>query len=317
MKKVLIVIVLLFVICTSFSCKKTHEYNEVYEEDGIQYIDYGKYPQTHISDSKIIAELDKITEVNSLGYYEYDGKEYAKIAATPHNVALRITYSDGSKIRENATEYFLVEPIKWCIISTNDQENELLSEYVLDTQKFQINQYYVEVIDEYIYNGKKTFYANNYERSTIRNYLNNVFLEKAFTSEEQRYIPRSTVDNGKNSNPLASSKYTHENTSDKVYLLCLSDIRNRTDAIKLTAKATDYAIAKGCFCQTENGDYYLNSEYWLRSYYYDWKNALNKCSVRTITITGKESVKMCNVSGCGVRPVLQMIKIKNEKDSNK
>ena len=76
MKKLLVVIVLLFVLCISFSCKnKKHEYNKVYKEDGIQYIDYGKFPQTHVSNSKTIKELDKITDTNSSGYYEYNGND--------------------------------------------------------------------------------------------------------------------------------------------------------------------------------------------------------------------------------------------------
>lgn len=309
MKKLLVVIVLLFVLCISFSCKnKKHEYNKVYKEDGIQYINYGKFPQTHVSNSKTIKELDKITDTNSSGYYEYNGNEYAKIEATPHNVALNTTYSDGKEITKNTTEYFLVEPIKWYITSTSSGKYTLLSEYVLDVQKFQISQNYCEENTDSNKNKVKYIYANNYVHSIVRDYLNNEFFNKAFTSKEQRKIITSHVDNSVNSSMYAdyNQKLVPVNSKDNIYLLCYKDIYDKTiDSTKLTAKVTDYAIARGCFFQTDNDRYYLNGEYWLRSIAYLHDQPLEYYWVSTVNVTGSLSKKSCDTTHCGVRPVMQ------------
>ena len=41
-------------------------------KDGKQYFNLGSYPQTHINDSALIEELNKLTTVNARGYYEYN-----------------------------------------------------------------------------------------------------------------------------------------------------------------------------------------------------------------------------------------------------
>ena len=40
---------------------------EIYEVDGIKYVNYGSYPQTHVGDATLIAELNKLTTTNSRG----------------------------------------------------------------------------------------------------------------------------------------------------------------------------------------------------------------------------------------------------------
>ena len=57
---------------------------EIYEIDGVKYVNYGSYPQTHVGDADLIAELNKLTTTNSRGYYEYNGNEYAKVTTTPY-----------------------------------------------------------------------------------------------------------------------------------------------------------------------------------------------------------------------------------------
>ena len=79
-------------------------------------------------------------------------------------------------------------------------------------------------------------YANNYEHSEIREYLNNAFYNTAFNDEEKSYIVTTTVDNSFESiygSYSANSGYTEDtfnyecrDTEDNVFLLSLSDVNN-------------------------------------------------------------------------------------------
>ena len=78
MKKILSLILCLFGMFLLVGCEANAE---IYEIDGVKYVNYGSYPQTHVGDTTLIAELNKLTETNDRGYYEYEGNEYAKIVA--------------------------------------------------------------------------------------------------------------------------------------------------------------------------------------------------------------------------------------------
>ena len=82
---------------------------EIYEVDGIKYVNYGSYPQTHVVDEALLLELNKLTAINDRGYYEYNGKEYAKVTAMPFRTGsyndsygntIYYEYSDGSRIQK-------------------------------------------------------------------------------------------------------------------------------------------------------------------------------------------------------------------------
>ena len=222
---------------------------EVYEENGYKYVNYGKYPQTHISDETLINELNKLTQTNSQGYYEYNEEEYYKIIATPFNYdASKYIYSDGTIVEYNTIEWFKVDPIKWRILSTNDSSVLVLSEYILDASCFYSEDDEIRTIDG------QTVYPNNYKYSDIRNFLNGEFLNKAFTMNQQNTLLTTEVDNSAGTTYSLSNEYVCENTYDKIYLLSYHDIintnygfcsdKNCYDPVR-QAKTTDYAKATG------------------------------------------------------------------------
>ena len=180
-----------------------------------EYYEFGKYPQTHVSDSNLIEELNKLTEVNENGYYVYNNEEYCKINATPI-VENELYYSDGTIVTKKA-EWFKVEPIKWIVKGTNT--------YTL---------YPMKLLDVAVYDS----YGNAYSKSQIRHYLNNDFLTTAFSKEEielllpvDQLITEVKVEG-------TSITTTVIGISDKVMLYsAMTNAENK--------ELTDYAIARG------------------------------------------------------------------------
>ena len=258
---------------------------EIYEIDGVKYVNYGSYPQTHVGDVSLIFELNKLTETNSRGYYEYNGKEYAKVTTKPcqygaytdfyGNTAYH-TYSDGSIIEKDIVEWFNVEPIKWRIISENaDGSYQLYSEYILDHISY-CGYEYLRNIDG------TDIYQNNYKYSNIRawlngyngtdykitDYTNKGFYDLAFKDNEKAAIVTIDVDNSASTTNSSTNQYACENTFDKIYLLSYKDIYNSSygfvDDSSRCAKVTDYGKANGVYWSISS-EYLDNSYYWLRS----------------------------------------------------
>ena len=264
---------------------------EIYEIDGVKYVNYGSYPQTHVGDADLIAELNKLTTTNSRGYYEYNGNEYAKVTTNPYNYGTTsstdkygnvqyytYTYSDGTTINRNVVEWFKVEPIKWRIIAENaDGSYELYSEYILDATRY-CDYEYVRSIDG------NDVYRNNYKYSNIRawlngyngtdykitDYTNKGFYNLAFKDNEKGAIVTKEVDNSASTTSSSTNSYACENTFDKIYLLSYKDVYNSnygfTNGVSRCAKVTDYAKAVGAYWNTSSANL-NNGYYWLRSPY--------------------------------------------------
>ena len=241
---------------------------EIYEIDGIKYVNYGSYPQTHVGDGVLIEALNELTETNDRGYYEYEGKEYAKV-----DVTLYLHISDGTAIEDSVTEWFIVQPIVWRIISENsDGSYQVYSEYLLDSTNFYNWEYTrnIDGVDIYPNNYKYSnvrAWLNGYD-DNVRNYTNKGFYDLAFKDSEQIAIITKEVDNSASTTNSSTNKYLSENTFDKIYLLSYQDLNNSnygfTDAESRKAKVTDYAKATGAYWNTssQNKDC---GYYWLRS----------------------------------------------------
>ena len=228
---------------------------EVFVENGITYLYYGKYPQTHVSNEALISQLNQLTITNSNGYYEYDGEEYTKLSANPYTSFY--TFADGTTVVSGTTYWFKVEPIKWRVLKTDNNEYMLLSEYLIDAK-----QYHNSTSTRTI-NGK-TIYANNYEYSDIRQWLNNDFYNIAFSSLEQQSIKTTLVDNSVSSTGYSEfNPYACKNTNDKLFLLSYKEAKN-TSTTTRKAKVTDYAVARGAYYDTSSS-YLRNGYWWLRS----------------------------------------------------
>ena len=250
-------------------------------------VEYGIYPQTHVSDSLLISSLNKLTDAESNGWYLYNNEYYAKLT-----LPYEITFDDGTTIPKRITCWFKCEPITWKILESKNGEYKLLSTVLLD-----VHCYYSSWEDRTI--DGKTIYPNNYKYSDIRSWLNNEFYNTAF-SLDNNYIQTTEVDNSASTtnysdyykeyirlinDPDTTYNYkeeliddfseentlTCENTNDKVYLLSYQDYCNESYGFSSNTarqcKTTDYARANGAYSNTSSS-YKNNGRYWTRSPFY-------------------------------------------------
>ena len=223
MKRLLNLFIVVLSFCFIFSCKSNEDSNEI---KYLGTMEFGMYPQTKVVDSLIITELNKITSTNSRGFIEYNNEYYVK-----------------------NTDYYLVEPITWEVVKKGGEKYLYASE-VLDSQVFMSDEYFK--VDIYSYLTKpgvpENTRANSYEYSDLRQWLNNTFLNVAFSDDEQSKM----------------IKYEYDGFSDLVYTLCSDDF---SLLINKALKPTDYAKI---LCDVYDGkdgkeEFIGYTLYWLRN----------------------------------------------------
>ena len=247
-----------------------------------EYIYIGKYPQTKITENEVISELEIINDTNELGYIEYNGNEYKEL--------------NGN--------YYLVEPIKWKILESNNNTYKIVSDVILDGAVFYENSLNNRTINNNI------IYPNNYEYSNIRAWLNGYdgssydvdnytgigFIDIAFTEVERNLINETLVDNSALSNGVAINEYACNNTLDKIYLLSYQDAYKYFEREEVQAKVTDYALSIGLYVYNGIGCF------WLRS-----PSVNNSNYVSCVYRYAYESNFSSNDSNPGARPVIEII----------
>lgn len=258
MKKVLLVFIFLLTFLSFVSCETQGTNNKK------DIITLGKYPQKEIIDASIINEL-KLLSPNELDRLEYNGNEYI--------------YVDD--------KYYELAPIEWEKIKIG-KETLYISTAILDAQVF-LKEEYVKVIgnSESIKPGVPSgTYSNDYVYSDLREWLNDNFLNYAFTKDEISTLSKVTIDG----------------LNDYIYTLSKEDTANLKT---VPSKVTDYAKAMGCDVFTE-ADGYINfvgnGFYWLRN-----PNEIHRYRVFAINPEGVvyEYVD-CYYNGIGVRPVIKL-----------
>ena len=145
------------------------------------------------------------------------------------------------------------EPIKWRVLSVNGNDAFLLADQNLDAKPY--NEKYTDV---------------TWATCTLRTWLNDTFLNTAFTLAEQAAIRNTTVVN--DDNPYYDTE-GGVNTTDKVYLLSIAEASNtaygfngefRTESETREAKNTAYAKECGAWTSAST-EYEGNGDWWLRS----------------------------------------------------
>ncbi|MCR4661525.1 MAG: DUF6273 domain-containing protein [Clostridia bacterium] len=212
-----------------------------------------------------------------------------------------VEFGSYPQIKQN--KGFISEPIKWKILDIQNGEALLLSEKVLDCIPYQ-SDYEQSLRDDKCItkanNAPKGTFANNYQYSQIRYWLNNNFLNKAFTKEEQSKILVTTVDNSASSTGYSSNIYVCNNTNDKVYILSVNEISGNKygfiSDLTRQKKGTDYAKTQGLKLDEEN-----NASYWLRSPNLEYSNSSAK--VFSDGCIDNDDVDYIR---CGVAPVIKI-----------
>ena len=199
---------------------------------------YGLYPQKNVNDPTLVSALNALTSPESNGWYLYHNEYYAKVSATP--LDSNCNFDNGTTIVSETTYWFKCEPITWNVLSNSDGYSFILSSVLLDAHCY-CNSTSNRTIDG------KTVYANNYEYSDIRTWLNNDFYNSAFALGNS-HIQTIFVDN------------SASNAEDKVSLESYANYISYS-TVSLCCKTTDWARARGAWYYANSGSCQYNGEY--------------------------------------------------------
>lgn len=255
------------------------------DEDGNEsstgdFVLFGSYPQTIKASDVTIDE----TDVDSKGYFlGSDEERYGKKNGNAYGQ--NYTFTDGTALDFSTYYYFKVEPIKWRIGKESNGQAIIASENILTSY---IPCY--QIIDGERTVDGETVYANNYEYSHIRAFLNsydgreynvsdysyhtanykyyqsNGFYYQAFSTEEKNYILTTTVDNRSITTDNSTNEYACNNTEDKIFALGYIEAvsYNQLPTTSGAKLVTDYARANGAYYSTSSSRL-GKGRWWLRS----------------------------------------------------
>lgn len=274
-------------ICTvNVSATKKHKTGDI--------IELGSYPQTLVSTPTLINALNQLS-INwvSYGYYVGEGKhgtmvksdymKYADVvyngekyrAVTFTNYRPYITYFPAEERWTNQKTYgytpnniywFKFNSIKWVVL--DPEEGLIVAKDVIDSQPYCNTVYLTNNV--YYSNVPNSLYINNYEASSIREWLNNDFYHTAFKKEEKDLIKTTKLDNSSYHSDY--SMFDSSSTNDKVFLPSYNDFSNVSYGFNSDVSAydnsrmgygTDYARCQGL----KIGNFYADNacNVWLRN----------------------------------------------------
>ena len=244
-----IILFLYIVLVILFFSFKVNRMNALLFNKYPETIEFGEYPQTRVEDEDLIKEIGKVKEKNSQGYYEYKGEQYALIFKRIEN-----------PFYYNYPNYYCykVEPIVWRVLEGKDGKVLIVSDMIIDAHR------YNKRFDE---RNEQGYYANHYQSSEIRAWLNDDFINSAFS--DQSRILTTELDVSWRSTGNNNNTYAYPTTYDKVFLLNKDEYQNEnyfSSDEDRRAKATDYAVGKG-LSRYEKKEYKDNACYWTLSPY--------------------------------------------------
>lgn len=333
-KKILsLVLAVIMIVCTvpmAYAEGNTYKVGDI--------IQFGSYPQSEVKDFALIAELGAKApswdEWTSYGYYwgignhvamqhdwmrytdiEYGGNIYRGVRFTDYRSVYTNDGSgefssnqDDNGYISNMTYWFRFEPLDWRIL--DPETGFVMCETIIDSQAYSNTSYYKKADDgsiTYFNDPDYENYANDYETSSIRKWLNEDFYNTAFTSSEKEEISTTTLNNYAQEY-LGEIIYRNE-TKDKIFLLSYEDTQNSDfgfiSHVNLIAQSSDYAECQGVYDAGPAYGYDQRSPWHLRTGCYG---------------TGEISIVRCDgyvdwnwiiETGNGVRPALKLNDINN------
>lgn len=205
--------------------------NAIEQKSNWDYVYFGNYPQCEVigedlTDNIINASYDENGDaiVNNKKYRritQYDATTYLE----PEDGHVDGGYYDWQKGGDsNGYHYFQYEPIRWRILSDENDDLLLLTDIGLDCQKYHTLATMITWEDSDIrswlngYNGSK-----NKEREDFLNRRN--FIDTAFSEEEKNDLMTSDISNNQHPNPYYHTEGGND-TRDKIFLLSFEEVTN-------------------------------------------------------------------------------------------
>lgn len=207
--------------------------------NAIALMDAGKYGEALLVFEALEGYKDsanKIEECNMNIYGIYDEEVWNKVKS----VNVGDTYRFGSYEQDNNKSNGQ-EDIEWLVLAKEGTKILVISKEALDCKP---------------YNTSDTDVT--WETCTLRKWLNNDFINAAFSADERTMIPTVTVSADKN--PDYSTNPGNA-TQDQVFLLSITEVNKYFSSYSARlCKPTDYAVANGAW-ENDSG----NCWWWLRS----------------------------------------------------
>ncbi|MEE5989488.1 MAG: protein kinase [Lachnospiraceae bacterium] len=191
---------------------------------------FGDYPMNEITGAQVTSDLI-YAEYDKDDTAVIDGEKYLRMPIVRETVAEKeslLTMMRGSRTETEITgyRYFKFNMLSWRIVAERGDRITLESEYIIDYKPFD-QEKYLKMNDREIVRVKSGIY---WEKSKIREWLNSVFVRRAFSEADRAKLQVTKV-----STPV--SALSDRVTYDKVYLPSIEEIRHGFDV--------DISIARG------------------------------------------------------------------------
>ena len=302
-KKILsLVLAVIMVVC---AVPMVYAEEQKIERGDIIY--FGSYPQSEVTDKELIDKLNAAAPAwdswTSYGYYNgngelgsmnndgnwmrytditYNNNKYRGVMFTQYRPNFTYSKADGESYQDdngytvNTIYWFSFDDIAWRVL--NPKSGLVICETIIDAQPYSNTIYYnTEATPRYAYfnDAEYKHLASDYEKSSIRAWLNNDFYNTAFTTEEQYDIKKTDLINQGYYTSVGTAgfeKLDSDSTSDYIFLLSYNDVRNTVNGFNPSeyeydearkAMGSDYAKCQGLYVNESinpEGDGY---SYWL------------------------------------------------------
>ena len=274
-KKLLSVLLALLLTVLTVSCL-----GACFTASAVSTIQFGSYPQTKVNETSALKTAANAAKWKSYRYYSgtgdavdgkmqpgdwmqfadffVDGVKYRAVKFTKYRpyctgLAARsdsTVDTDQSKngYKINIVYYFRYEPLVWRVLKENTKM--VMCDSIIDAQAYQ-NVVYQAANGNFYQGINSSVYSNNYEKSSIRTWLNTDFYNTAFTEAQKARIKAVTV-----SNTALNTTYSAKETVDWLFLMNWNSVNAESygfDSDKArAATGTNYAKCQGLWVDTGN-----------------------------------------------------------------
>ena len=223
-----IAVVVVFVIVLTTVIIPNKKYN-----DAVALMDEGDVVEAYEALVALDGYKDSADKADSI-YDEYK-VEMLKVAKAGDYVFFGVYEQDNNTTNGK-------EDVEWLVLEVKDGKALVISKYALDCKPY--NMAHVDI---------------TWEDCTLRQWLNDDFINSAFSADEKAKVPTVTVSADKN--PEYSTN-PGSDTKDRVFLLSITEANKyfSSDSERV-CKPTAYAVAGGAYVDSVNG----NCWWWLRS----------------------------------------------------
>ena len=239
--------------------------------NAIALMDAGKYGEALLVFEALEGYKDSANKIEECNINIYGEEVWNKVKS----VNVGDTYRFGSYEQDNNKSNGQ-EDIEWLVLAKEGTKILVISKEALDCKP---------------YNTRNTDVT--WETCTLRKWLNNDFINAAFSADERTMIPTVTVSADKN--PDYSTNPGNA-TQDQVFLLSITEVNKYFSSCGARqCKPTDYAVANGA-SEYDSGNCY----WWLRSPGFIQTYA---AFVNTVGVVRESGFYVYNANGA-VRPAL-------------